>query len=245
MNTLRIELSLFILFVGLSFVYFWAPLGVENVDKIYITITTFFFSIFTGFFISRQGTRYTKIRETISAFDGKMSSIYRASFNISPEIHTAIGSIIKAHYAPMLKSRAWDYHFTHKSNTISSVHRLLEDTVGNNKQESLRNQAVGRVMAGLSDCQVLRKNMIMLYQERIPGFQWFLIIFFVLILLLAISVIPSNGFLLGSILKSAFSVSIVSVLIILHNLDNLHLFEDFIGENSAQDVVEIIDTSQL
>ena len=66
----------------------------------------------------------------------------------------------------------WDYHFTHKSNTISSIHIILETEVGSNKIEALRNQAVGRILTNLGDCQVLRKNMVMLFQEKIPTFQW-------------------------------------------------------------------------
>ncbi len=237
----KIQFLLLILFIGLSFLYFKYNFGAENTDKIFITITTFFFSIFTGFFITRQGTRYTKIREIISSFDGKMSSTYRVAGNISASVQQRIGAIIAEHYKKILDSQSWDYHFTHKSNTISTVHNILEEEIGGAKQESLRNQSVGRVLANMGDCQVLRKNMVMIYQERIPSFQWFLICFFMLILLSAVTVIPSAGFLLGSILKSAFVVSILSVIVILHNLDNLHLFERFIGENSARDVVGIIE----
>jgi hypothetical protein len=237
-------LVLLVLFVGLCFVYYFIPFGAENTDKVFITITTFFFSIFTGFFISRQGARYTKLREIISTFDGKLSSVYRASQNVSPLVHARCGEIIKAHYQVMVDQKSWNYHFLNKSSTISSIHDLLEEQVGSSKQESLRNQAVGRMLTGLSDCQVLRKNMVMLFQERIAGFQWFLIIFFVLILLLAVSVIPSVFFLLGAVLKAAYVVAITSVVIILWNLDNLHLFEGFIGENSAKDVIEIIESKK-
>lgn len=241
MNNRTTQVLLFIVFIGLTYFYFKYNVGFSTTDKIFITITTFFFSIFTGFFIARQGNRYTKIREVISTFDGKLSSIYRASQNINPQIQEKIGLVIKNHYTLILQNKAWNYHFINKSNTISSIHEILEEDIGNNKQETLRNQAVGRVMTGLSDCQVLRKNMVMLYQERIPSFQWFLLFFFVLILLSAISVIPSQGFILGALLKSAFVVSILSVIFILRNLDNLHLFEEFIGENSAKDVLDLIE----
>lgn len=241
MNMKNIQITLFILFIFLAYTYFHFGFGAENTDKIFITITTFFFSIFTGFFITRQGNRYTKIREIISTFDGKMSGIYRVSGNLSVQVQQKIGAVIFDHYQKILDSKRWDYHFINKSNTISSIHKILEEEVGNNKQETLRNQAVGRILTGVGDCQVLRKNMIMLFQERIPSFQWFLICFFVIILLSAISVIPSVGFLLGSTLKSAFVISILSVLVILRNLDNLHLFENFIGENSARDVVDLIE----
>ena len=244
MNTIRMEVTLLVLFIGLAVLYYFVSFGGQNTDKIFITITTFFFSIFTGFFITRQGARYTKIRETIGSFDGKLSSVYRAAQNVSPEVQEKTGEIIKAHYDVLIEKKSWDYHFLNKSTTISSIHNLLEEKIGSVKQESLRNQALGRMLGGLADCQTLRKNMVMLYQERIPGFQWFLIHFFVLILLLAISVIPSSGFVLGAILKAAFVVSIVSVVVILRNLDNLHLFEGFIGENSARDVVGIIENNK-
>ncbi len=237
----KIQFLLLILFIILSYVYYKYSFGGVNTDKIFITITTFFFSIFTGFFITRQGNRYTKIREIISNFDGKMSSSYRVAGNISPIVQDKIGLVIKDHYEKILDSKRWDYHFVNKSSTISSVHKILEEEIGNVKQESLRNQSLGRVLTNMGDCQVFRKNMVMIFQERIPGFQWFLICFFVLILLIAVTVIPSIGFLLGAVLKSAFVVSIISVIVILHNLDNLHLFENFIGENSAKDVINLIN----
>ena len=228
-------------FLLLTGIYYQVDFGFPNTDKIFITIATFFFSIFTSFFITRQGARYTKLREIISSYDGKMSGIYRAAGNLSPTMQAAIGKVITEHYQKIIDTKSWDYHFTNKSNTISSMHELLEKEVGDNKLESLRNQALGRIMTNLGDCQVMRKNMVMLFQEKIPGFQWSLILLFVLIIFSTISVIPSVGFILGAALKAGFVVAILSVVLILHNLDNLHLFEKFIGENSAQDVLDTIE----
>lgn len=240
MRTKKVQIILVLIFLILSTIYFYVDFGGGSTDKVFITITTFFFSIFTGFFITRQGNRYTKIREIISTFDGKMSGIYRVSGNISFSVQEKMANVIRAHYNKIKESQSWDYHLNNKSDTITEIHSILEEEIGGLKQESLRNQSIGRVLSNLGDCQVLRKNMVMLHQERIPSFQWFLIIFFVLILLATITVIPSIGFLLGSLMKSAFVVSILSVVIILYNLDNLHLFEKFIGENSALDVLGIL-----
>ena len=231
------EAMLLIVFVLVAAVFYFFSFGGVETDKIFITISTFFFSIFTGFFISRQGSRYSKLRETISTFDGKLSGVYRAAQNVSPEVQAETGAILRTHYERILREQSWEHHFSEETTVISSVHKVLEEKIGSDKVESLRNQALGRMLAGLSDCQVLRKNMVMLYQERIPSFQWFLVILFLEMLLMSISVIPSVGALLGSVLKAAFVVSLISVVIILRNLDNLHLFEGFIGENSAKDVL--------
>lgn len=230
-----------ILFFILAYGYYRFDFGAGDTDKIFITITTFFFSIFTSFFITRQGARYTKLRETISTYDGKMSGIYRVAGNLSVEMQKKIGEVIKDHYQIILQKKEWNYHFIHKSSTISKIHEMVEVEIGSNKVEALRNQALGRILTNLADCQVLRKNMVMLHQESIPAFQWLLIFLFVFILLATITVVPSAGFLLGACLKAAFVVAILSVILILHNLDDLHLFEKFIGENSAADVVETIE----
>lgn len=237
MRTKAIEFLLLLVFVLVAFLFYYVSFGGADTDKVFITITTFFFSIFTGFFISRQGSRYSKLREIISTFDGKLSAIYGAAGNVSPEIQEDTGKLIRTHYERVLHDKSWEHHFSDESSVISSVYGILENRIGSVKVESLRNQALGRMLVGLSDCQVLRKNMVMLYQERIPPFQWFLILFFLVMLVMSISIIPSAGAFLGSTLKAAFVVSLISIIIILRNLDNLHLFEGFIGENSAKDVL--------
>jgi hypothetical protein len=240
MKTKQTEILLLIAFALIATLFYFVSFGAEGTDKIFITISTFFFSIFTGFFISRQGSRYSKLREIISTFDGKLSSVYRAAQNVSPEIQVAVGKTIRTHYERVLQDQSWEHHFSDEASVISDIHQTLENDIGSQKQESLRNQAVGRMLAGLSDAQVVRKNMVMLYQERIPAFQWFLIIFFLIMLLMSISVIPSVGMFLGSVLKAAFVISLVSVVIILKSLDTLQLFEGFIGESSAKDVLSNI-----
>ena len=235
------QVLLIVILVIFAHLYYTLPTFLPDIDKIYITITTFFFSIFTGFFVSQQMARYAKIRETISQFDGHMSSMYRSSENVNKEVQHHVGEIIRNHYEAMIKSEEWDYHLTHKSNTITSIHTLLEEKVGNASIETLRGHALGKIVDGLSECEIYRKKMVMLCQERIPAFQWFIITFFTCILILAVSAIPSQGLALQSILKAAFGVSILSIASILHHLDNLHLFEHFIGEHSAKDVIDLID----
>lgn len=234
------QLLLIAIFFIFSYIYYTFPLVLPEIDKVYITITTFFFSIFTGFFISQQVARYSKLREVISTFDGRMSSIYRSAGNISKELQEHVGDIITKHYKALLTTQEWEYHFTHKSETLQSIHALLEKEAVSTDITPIKNHSVGRIVNNLSDCEVARKTMILLYEERIPQFQWFVIMFFIMVLLTAVSAIPSHGMFLESILKSAFAVSIFSIGSILYHLDMLHLFENFIGENSARDVIGII-----
>lgn len=231
---------IFIVFIGVSFLSYFYLFGGKEVDKTFLTISTFLFSIFTGFFISRQGTRYMTIREKIANFDGNMSAIYRGSGHLGVDIQNKIGEIIKKHYEAIIENKAWDYHFTHKSSTITSIHGILEESLKDQALTSLKNDIVIRITTALHDVQLIRKNMVALYQERTPFFQWLLIGILGLILLITLMTIPSQGYLLGSLLKGAFGASVISVLILLLQLDRLQFFEGTMGENSASDVVNII-----
>lgn len=230
-----------VLFVVLIFLYYFIAFFTQEIDKVFLTIATFLFAIFAGFFISRQGSRYSSIREKIATFDGNMSTIYRVSGHLGTDAQAQVGEIIKAHYQKILEAKAWDYHFTHKSSTLTSLHGIMEKTVGGKALVSLQNMALAQIFGSLRDAQLVRKNMVALYQERIPRFQWVLISFLAVILLLVLLSIPSYHALFNSLLKSAFTYAIIVVVILLYQLDRLQFFEGTIGETSAQDVVSIID----
>jgi hypothetical protein len=216
------------------------PFG-PGVDTVFLSITTFLFSIFTGFFISRQATRFNKVRETVTKFDGLLSAMYRGSGHISLDLQSAIGDIVRDHYHRILQTGQWNIHFTQKSTTLTDIHNALEENVAKDGLSPLANGALSRVLFGLGDCQNVRKQMVALYEERIPSEQWVLIGFFALILIGTVSTIPSVGLLFPAVLKAAFVLSVLSVILILWRLNNLVFTEKIMGQHSAEDVIGIID----
>lgn len=223
----------------LSAVYYFVPFGSE-VDKIFLSISTFLYSIFTGFFISRQAARFNKVRETVTRFDGVMSNIYRTSIHVSKELQDEVGKVIENHYKRIFETKQWDYHFKHKSTTITSLHALLEEKVDDESVTKVSNQALGSIIKGLGAAQDIRKSMVALSRERIPSEQWILIVFFVVMLIGTVSTLASVGLFFPSILKAAFVVTVLSVMYILYRLNNLIYTEDIMGADSAQDVLDII-----
>ncbi len=215
-----------------------------DVDKVFLSISTFLFSIFTGFFISRQASRFNKVRETVTAFDGKMSSMYRSCAHLNNELQNAFGEIIKDHYNKIQSSGNWHVHFTEKSTTMKSLHNALKAYVQDDDVTKIGNQSLGAIVKGLDYCQGMRKQMVALYAERIPYEQWILILFFSTILISTVSVFPSVDFLFASLLKAAFVASIFSVLLTLYKLDKLIFSEKIMGSNSAQDVLSIINNTK-
>jgi len=222
-------------------VVFYTYSFADEVDRIFLTISTFLYSIFAGFFISRQASRFNHVREAVTKFDGLMSNIYRTSGHISKELQTAIAEVITQRYEQIFSSGQWNYHLTHPSTTLSSIHALLDVHINEKEVTKISNQAIGAVVKNLATAQDTRKRLIALSRENVPFDQWILIIFFVLMLIGTVSAIPSQAVFFPSLLKAAFIISVLSVMYILYRLNNLMYTEKIMGEESARDVMSIIE----
>lgn len=229
-----------IIFIILSVVFYIFPFKSDLDFKLFLTIATFLFAIFSGFFIARQGTRYGAIRDVLTKFDGNMSFIYRASSHFGKE-QKEIEEILRKHYTPILELKAWHYPFTHKTTTITDLHSFCQKVVGEKNLASLQSAVLTQIMISLRECQGLRKNMVALYVERIPRLQWLLLSLLVVVILSNLLMFSSYFEFLSSLLKGVFGTILVFVLIFLRKLDRLEFFEGVIGENSARDVLNIIE----
>lgn len=218
--------------------HFLSPKIDSEIGGLLLTISSFLFAIFTGFFMSRQSERYSAIRGHIAEFDGSLTALYRNLGHLSKDLQDRAAAIIGRHYEAIVKNRAWDWHFTHKSDTIISLHSVFEDTSPIDTTHAMKAQAVEGVRIALDGLQVTRKQMVTLHVERIPLFQWALIYILAAILLTAISGVPSTIF--GSILKGAFGTSVILILMLLNDFDRLKFFEGAIGTSSAEDILGIL-----
>jgi hypothetical protein len=74
--------------------YIVGSLYIES-GNLFLTISTFIFATFTGFFVSRQSRRYSLIREQLSDFDGTMSSLCRDFGHLGKDYQNKAKNIIK------------------------------------------------------------------------------------------------------------------------------------------------------
>lgn len=234
---------LVMLFASFSVVALLLPtkFGIDF-SSIVLTVSTFLFAVLTGFFIARQSARYNDIRMAIADFDGNISALYRA-FDIFRDegAQEKAAEIIKAHYGKILETGRWDWHFQHKSDTITRMGELILDTVGDRNLSSGPHLVVRDMVARVDGLQVARKQMVALEIERMPRFQWMLTYYLATILVFSIMLIPSASDLFDAVLKGAFATLVIFVIILLRELDSLHLFEGIIGTASAKDILAIIE----
>ncbi|KPJ85779.1 hypothetical protein AMJ57_01920 [Parcubacteria bacterium SG8_24] len=233
--------NLFILLIVLSTVYLAIPFSADTEhSSMFLTVSTFLFAILTGFFIARQNSRYNQIREQIATFDGNITALYRGFGQFGDEVQKKAAKIINRHYRKILEMQQWDYHFMHKSSTIKELGSLLHETVGQRQLPSGPHLVLRDMIQSLDGLQVARKNMVALQVERIPKLPQTLIYFLAIMLLFVLALIPSTALMFDALLKGAFGTIVIFLVILLRQLDDLHLFEGTLGEASAQDVLNIL-----
>lgn len=212
---------------------------VQN-NGVFLTTNTFLFSIFAGFFIAQQRRRHSAIHSNIAHFDGVMSFIYRSFGHFGKTAQMRLGEVILKHYQGKYAPHFWDYHITNQSDTLSSIHKVIHDILGDESLKTLKTNMLNRISAGLLEAQVARKDMLILHREKIPTIQWAVIYLLFAVLLVSLHTIPSSTLVLESLLKASFATALIYIMVLMHQLNNLNLFENTIGESSDQDILNII-----
>jgi hypothetical protein len=231
---------IFLFPILLTIVFFNVVIGDSETGKQFVSVSTFVFAIFAGFFIARQGRRYNEITRSLTNFDGNVSALYRLIGYFGSEAERKMSDNIRAYYKPIFENHAWDWNLTHKSSLMSNTHAIVKEYGAKEKLTDLEKSAATQCMVMLNQLQSARKFLIALYQERIPREQWILIVSLAGILLVTISMLPSLGNVLASALKAAYATTILIVIFMLRQFDALSFYEGSIGEHSAQDVLDIL-----
>jgi hypothetical protein len=210
-------------------------------DSLYLQMVIFLFATLVGFSIQRQNNRYREITRELTAFDGSITAIYREFGTFGKEYQDRFEQIAREHYYPIIENRAWDWNITHKSTTLMRSYKLIDEVSVDHQLSPVERISADNVRRVLAGMQQNRKDLVALHGERIQEFLWFVIYFLCLILVITIASVSSYGLMLESILKSAFVTTVLATAVMLRRLDNLDLFESFVGEQSAKDVLDIFD----
>jgi hypothetical protein len=202
-----------------------------------IVATTFFFTLFSGYFITRQNDRYTAIAEEISNTDGTFSLLYRISGSV-PAIQDVVRTSLRNHYQKILDTGDWAYHLTHPSTTITEIFNAYNGASGDDAEKlGAFGDAFG---GGFLQIQISRKKMIMLYHERLLPLQWTLVCVLAALMVISFNFIP-NHTLVIDILKIVFGGAVLSVIVLLKQLDDLSIFGKEFNKQTANDMLRILD----
>jgi len=233
-------ITLLIFLVSYSIYVFVFHFKIDNYSD-FIVATTFFFGLFSGFFITRQNDRYSKIADEIATTDGLFSMLYRIAGAV-PRVQNEVREALRNHYQKILDSNNWAYHILNPSTTITQIFNAYNSAVGDEADRLGQfSDAYGEAFAEL---QISRKKMIMLYHEKLLPIQWALILILGFLTTISFNFIPSHIFGIN-ILKIIFGVAVLFIILLLKQLDELSLFGKDFNKRTANDILRIIEEKDI
>ena len=235
--------SLVIFLVVYSWYVFYFNLDIEDYSDIIVAVT-FFFTLFSGFFITRQNDRYTSIAEEISNTDGDFSLLYRIA-GVVPAAQDKIREALRKHYQKILETNNWAYHILNPSTTITKVFDAYREVNDKNDDNAEKLSHFSDASGGaFDDVQQSRKKMIMLYQQKLLPLQWAIVYILAILMVVSFNFIP-NHTLIVNILKIFFGIAVLFVIILLKQLDDLTIFGKNFNKQTANDMLRIIEEKDL
>ncbi|MFZ1971151.1 MAG: hypothetical protein WAU65_03165 [Candidatus Nanoarchaeia archaeon] len=231
---------LIFLVVYSTYILFFKP-NVSSYSDV-IVATTFFFTLFSGFFITRQNDRYTSISDEIANTDGLLILLYRVAYTAAPKCGDKIREILREHYQKILDSGNWAYHLMNPSTTIMKIFDVYANATGKDAERLEKfDDAYG---SAFSDLQVSRKRMVLLAEERLLPLQWALVLILGALMVIAFNFIPNYS--IGiDILKIFFGVAVFFVILLLKQLDDLSIFGKDFNKRTAKDNLRIITPEDI
>ena len=201
--------------------------------------SAFFFALFSGFFITRQNDRYTRIINIIAERDGLFSFLYRV-FGLVPRIQSEMREVIREHYTKILDNNDWAYNEFHPSTSITRLTKIMGSVTDDEDNQLKNNSLFDGIWAAIQELQANRKKIIAAYQERLLLFQWILIYVFAGITILSFHFLYTE-LVWVNILKIIFGTAVFLVVILIKQLNDLSLFGENFSRNIANDVLRVID----
>ncbi len=235
---LVIALILFLIVYSLYVFYF--NLNIDSYSDIIVAVT-FFFTLFAGYFITRQNDRYTSIAEEISNTDGTFSLLYRISGAV-PSVQKKVRETLQKHYQKILDNNNWAYHILNPSTTITYIFNAYNGAKGSDAEKI--GQFGDAFGGGFLQIQISRKKMIMLYNEKLLKLHWALIYILAGLMVVSFNFIPNHSFIVD-VLKIFFGVAVLFVIILLKQLDDLSIFGKNFNKETADDMLRIIEEKDI
>jgi hypothetical protein len=226
-----------------SLYVFYFNLNIDNYSDIIVAVT-FFFTLFSGFFITRQNDRYTSIANEISNTDGDLSLLYRIS-GVVPSAQDKIRDALRYHYKKILETNNWAYHILNPSTTITRIFDAYKEVNDKNDDDADKLSHFSDASGGaFDDVQISRKKMIMLYGEKLLPLQWAIVYILGGLMVISFNFIP-NHTLIVNLLKIFFGVAVLFVILLLKQLDDLSIFGKDFNKETANDMLRILDEKDL
>lgn len=230
-----VEGSSFALIVFLITAFTLPGHGASEDVQIILTITTFLFAIILGFFITRCSTRFDQLRQIIAEGDAAWLNLYKTAQVIDADFAKTVQLKIDEYY------RYWfDYSIGNAYKVTSKLfHSLYDDIASFAHTKEDKPGLVDDFVIQLNNIETLRNRESVLNLERITFGQWAILVTLAGIVTFCVYFLKSDA-LYSQVIAVLLSTTMVMVLLILRDLENLMLGGKHCLDESGEEVFEYI-----
>ncbi len=226
-------ISIFV-FGILAWIFPEPPERPEGIDVI-LTVSSFLFAIFTGFFISRMNARYDQLRDAVAQEDALWLSLFEYADYFDETFTGKIRELIDGYYLI-----AYDYelgaYYKKNAHILGQIYEVFEK---GRFQQTAAAEVYDDAVGILGQIEVQRNRSSVLWQEGMTRGQWGIVLLLggIVILALYFYGITSVLFQLFSILLSGV---IVIIILTLRDLHKMRLGGKMAVEESGEEVFDAI-----
>jgi len=201
---------------------------------IILTISTFLFAIFSGFFISRLNGRYDKIDDIISVEDSYWISFYRTAGLLGKDFQKKVAENMDKYYIVAYDFPDVDYYKSNAKHINDIYNDLAKIKKGNES-----NVIYDHLISYLSSIEECRKKTAVYVLERMTTGQWVVLILLSIIIIFSMYYIRTAS-MYSDTVTVILSTSLILVLLTLRDLQNRMLLGKKVLTESGQEVFDMM-----
>lgn len=203
--------------------------------EIILTISTFLFAIFSGFFISRLSNRYDQIKDLIAEEDAYWLSIYQNSHFFSKDFVDKVRNIIDKYYIV-----AFDFDlgaaYKHNAKYMTQMYDELKKVkFPNNKAADVFDDMTGL----LSSIELVRNKCAVHYLEKLSRGQWSVLFALSAVILYSLYYLRGDD-IYSQVITVLLATILILVLLITRDLINFRLYGKITVAESGQEIFDNI-----
>tara|TARA_Y100000310_G_C20676511_1_gene813393 strand:+ start:1337 stop:2197 length:861 start_codon:yes stop_codon:yes gene_type:complete len=208
--------------------------NIEGIDII-LTISTFLFAIYSGFFMSRLNDRYEDIEGYYTSEDAKLLSFSRDSLSISKKLGNKVKEILDEYY--ILVFDLYDTERYYKGTAKAFVR--LYDMLSTVNKKKLTEEPFDDMYVLLSEIEENRNKAAEELSKEISKGQWASLIVLGSTIIVSIFLLRTDA-IIFLILSALFSSVVIIILLTMRDLENLKLGGHSIAQESAHDNLDFM-----
>lgn len=224
-----------IAFVVFSLASFFIPSfnRLEGIEII-LSISTFLFAIIAGFFISRLNSRYDGIRNLVASEDAYLLAFYKTAELFGDQFRKHVRELIDQYYIINYDHALSNYAYKETARYYFKMWAALKKIKTREPQSAYQ-----MLINQLTEVEKLRNTAANLAVERMSAGQWLVLVALAIIILLSLFAFQTSTF-YSHVVTVLLASSLILVLLIIRDLENLMFTGKALLEESGQEVLEYI-----